>query len=116
MRILFVSAEPQHTEMFLQVKKEIELIVNEKVESVILNNSDLPPTPFSFKINLKKEIKCVERIVDELNPDVLVVANDMEIRTLFIKICNLKGIPSITIQDGILTNRQFPPHRYSDLE
>ena len=117
MRILFVSAEVQHTSIFSKVTTALEDVVDSKVETLIVEKTDSQFRPFSLKLNLKKEIQYVEQVVDEFKPDVLVVANDMHLRALFIKICKLKGIPSIAIQDGILANKPtsgvLSRHNYS---
>jgi hypothetical protein len=106
-KILFLSAEKPHTDMFLQIVDELERIIDKKVEFTILDTNKLNIRPQSIRIPYKKEVQYIEQIIEKFKPNILVVANDLGIRTSFIRICNVHGIPSIAVQDGILANKKL---------
>jgi len=106
MNILFLSAEKQHTDMFSRIIEELERITNEKVDYIILDTNKLNFSILSIKYPYKKEVQRIEQIIEKHQPDLLVVANDQGIHTTFIRICNVRGIPSLAIQDGLLAGKK----------
>jgi hypothetical protein len=72
----------------------------------IIDSNCLFNKPLSIRFSYKQELRNFAQIVDQAQPDVFVVANDQGISATFIRICKLRGIPSVAIQDGILTNKR----------
>ncbi len=104
-RILFLSYESSHNEIFLKVINELRKGSN--VWFKILDSDKLFFRPLSVRFSYKKEISYFEQIIDQMKPDIFVVANDQGISATFIRICKLRGIPSVAIQDGILINKRL---------
>lgn len=94
--------------MFLRIKQELQniLLNNGELEFVILNVE-----PWENKLNLfekvfdKERTMLIENLIRKYQPDILVVANDQGINATFIKICKLFHIPTIAVQDGVLSER-----------
>ncbi len=104
-RILFLSLEKPHRLMFQKIQQELQKIPpREAFEFTILDvaplNKDLP---FFCKIFDKERIYRVENLIRKHRPDILIVANDHGINAAFIKICKLFHIPTVAVQDGVLS-------------
>lgn len=104
-RILFLSYENSHNEIFLKVIVELQ----KKVDLVykIVNVKNLFYRPFSIKLYYKTEFFMFGQLIDQFKPDILILANDQGVSATFIRFCRLRGIPSLTIQDGILMNKKL---------
>lgn len=106
LRILFLSDEKSHTDIFLHVIEELKSIANGDVESQIVDTRSLNVKPPSLLVPYKREIQRIEQIIEKFQPSVLVVANDQGEESTFIRICRLRGIPSLAVQDGILIEKK----------
>jgi len=104
--ILFLSAEKPHTDIFTRVIGEFKQNANNKVDYKILDTVKLNFALPSIMHPYKKEVQRVGQIITNYQPDLLVVANDQGIHTTFIRICTVRGIPSLTIQDGLLAEKK----------
>jgi hypothetical protein len=105
LKILFLSYQKSHEQIFFKVLEQLKKVLD--VSFKVLQSRNLLSRPLSARYSYRSEIQYFERIVDDFKPDVLVVANDLGLSATFIRICKLRGIPSVAIQDGILTSR-FP--------
>ena len=105
-KVLFLSAETQHTQISLLIKKQLELILNTTLDCEIFDTQRLGFKQPSLVASYKREIEMVKNIMAKFKPDLLVVSNDQGIHSAFIRISRLMNIPSLTIQDGILTERK----------
>jgi glycosyltransferase involved in cell wall biosynthesis len=121
-RMLFLSLEPQHRQLFLKVERELRNIANHalKLDFTILNVKPWDvELAFLEKIFDRQRTKIVEELINKHKPDILIVANDMGINATFIKVCKLLRIPTIAIQDGVLSEKKernvlgiFQSHSY----
>jgi len=110
-RVLFLSDESSHDKIFLKIVYELKKVSN--VWFKILDSNRLLTRTLSIRFSYKQELHHFAQIVDQAQPDVFVVANDQGISATFIRICKLRGIPSLAIQDGILTNKKLEgPFRF----
>jgi len=104
-RVLFLSLEKSHAEMFFLVQKEL-VRIHKKVECKTLDVSKFSYNGLFKDMFNKKKIQVIERIIEKNKPDILCMANDhMGINAAFVKVCNTLGIRSIAIQDGILVEQ-----------
>ncbi len=102
-RVLFLSYQSSHTRIFSTVINELQK--NSNLIFKILESKNLINKKVSIRFSYRSELRSFERIIDEFKPDIFVVANDLGLSATFIRICRLRGIPSVAIQDGILTKR-----------
>jgi hypothetical protein len=102
--VLFLSAEKSHTNMFLNVAFELDRVSNGLARTTILNTEALSGIPFGLNVNFKQQLEQMEDLLEKSKASILVVGNDQGVYSSFITLCNLKGIPSLAIQDGILTD------------
>jgi len=78
------------------VNTEIWFFINE-MESLLKKYG------FNFCNIDNLNMRSVHKILDQENPDIIVTGHDQILMDiLFIKATNLKGIPSLTVQDGVL--------------
>ena len=103
-RILFIADESSHVTIFQKVIAELSKM--SPVWFKILDSNRLFDRPLSIRFYFKHELQYFTKIVEDAKPDILIVANDQGIKTALIRICKLKKIPSIVIQDGILINNK----------
>lgn len=105
-KLLFLSDQDSHTKIFQKIIEELRNMSN-GIEKKILNSYDLYPRPLSIMIPCRQEFQHFTKIIKKFQPDILIVANDQDIKTIFIRICNLMQIPSLAIQDGILFKKKL---------
>ena len=104
LRILFIADESTHIAIFHKIIVELNKIM--PVWFKIIYSNSLSTNPLSIRFYCKYELKNYKKIIEKVHPDLLIVANDQGIKTAFIRICKLKKIPSIVIQDGLLINNE----------
>ena len=105
LKLLFLSCHSSHKKIFSDVIREMEKVAH--LDCKILNYKDLSYRSFGALSSYTHELRLYSRLINQMKPDIFIVANDQGIATTFIRICNLRGIPSVVIQDGILLNRQL---------
>jgi hypothetical protein len=100
-KILFISDQDSHDQIFNAVLTELTQIGN--IQTKILHTKLIFNRPLSILFSYTYELRMFKKIIDEYQPDVLVIAYDGGINAEFIRICKLRKIPSVLVQDGIMT-------------
>jgi hypothetical protein len=102
-RILFLSLETQHDKLFQRIGRSLSAITSEGISYKIVDTSRLTAIPSFYKLDRDK-VAFSNNLLNEYRPDIVVVANDHGINATFLAFCKLKGIATLAVQDGILSN------------
>lgn len=107
LNVLFTSLESSHVKIFSAIEERLREVSSREVITKILDVHNLQRTlkKHIYSIIDLKGINLALQYISKFQPDILVVAHDGGINATFIKICRIKGVPSLAIQDGILTKR-----------
>ncbi len=109
-RVLFVAGCPNSIEISRAVAKELRRISGKKVKAELINTYKLEPDK-TFKdmrsvwkgIVGDNRIIIAKEILEKKKPDILIVGDDGGINAFIVKLAQLKGIPTIAVQVGILS-------------
>lgn len=78
-------------------------MTTEEINCKIIDTSRLTDIPSFYKLDRAK-VAFAENLLTNYKPNVVVIANDHGINGTFMALCKLKRIPTLAIQDGILSN------------
>jgi UDP:flavonoid glycosyltransferase YjiC (YdhE family) len=102
-KVLFLSLEKQHDELFQRIEQSLRRVTAESIICKIVDTSNMTNIPPFYRLDREK-VGFAYRILRAFKPDVVVVANDHGVNATFIAFCKLMGIQTLAVQDGILSN------------
>ena len=106
-KILFIRCkESVEPDIFKLITEQINKIAAGEVRCETLNLIKLNYVQGSYFNNILdlKRMRYIKDVINQKKPDIIVSGNDIAISAGFIKVCNLKGIPSLVVQHGILAD------------
>ncbi len=109
-KLLFIVSNTPQTEMFAPIARELPdwdiLCINKtRGDNRVEIEKVLQKIGFSYKTIGSYSGSKVKKIIDREQPNMVVVGNDSgDMERLFIKYANSMGIPTLLVQDGILTH------------
>lgn len=105
--LLFLSLQSNHSDIFQSIIRQLDpLLFSYTILDLTEHEKKLP----LYEIITPARSRFVEETILRLKPDLIVVANDQGINAHFISIGKSKSIPSLAIQDGILSDSAIPQH------
>lgn len=102
--VLFVAGCPVTKKIHALVTKELQRI-SENIDCKMLYSYKFHRA-FTYSL-IDKSVFAVKEMLEKERPDVVVVGDDGSVNATFIKIAKDMGIPSLAIQVGMLSEKEF---------